>query len=116
MRDCKGHPKMQADLWEIIKDAQWCGGWEIDGTMHWLALDHPGTGGRVAWHLFADGGEPFPDHWIRCHVHEDQWVAVSRGRLDEEKNCIRKDEFNYCFVNTEGGGVEIIEWIPRRRP
>ena len=109
--DCKGHPRILEETWERIRNQDWVrGGWEIDGTMHWLAKDHPGTGGRVAWHLWADDGRPMPARWVRCFFPQAAWEAIAGGELIPERNCIRKGEIGFCFVSAEGDNVELSEW------
>jgi len=104
-----------AETWDKLNHATWTrGGWEIDGVMHWLAKDHPGTGGRVAWHVWADRGRPIPEHLIRCHFPEDGWHAVVGGELLAEKNCIKKREMCFCLASPEGDVVEIIGWQAER--
>lgn len=108
--DCQG-PQILEETWEKIKNQTWVGGgWEIDGVMHWIAKDHPGTGGRVAWHVWADEGHPTPDHLVRCFFPEDAWRAVAGGELLREDNCIRQRRTCFCLVSPEGDAVEIMEW------
>ncbi len=98
--DCMEHPLISEEVWNRISDLEWTdGGWMIDGMKHWLAKDHPGPGGRVAWVLWQEDGTPLPENLIHCYFPEDAWQAVARGELVPERNCIRQRNVAFCLVS-----------------
>lgn len=100
--DCMEHPLMLEETWDKIHDQEWTdGGWMIDGMKHWIAKDHPGPGGRVAWVVWIDDGRTLPENLIHCYFPEDAWRELARGELVPERNCIRKRNVAFCLVSPE---------------